>query len=262
MESFEDVFAEQADSRHTITLSTGATMLSEEYRGRYVRGATEEELEKAKADVDEQEREATAQRKAGIIRAMVGERLFEASLDIWQETKANAKSKAAAMRWLDTLKSNCIIVGPIGSGKTYLMACICRALVEAGWQAHSMDWGKVERDLYWLSAPDWINQVKRGFRSDEDSYRADNMLSLAKSAGILFLDDLGKVHPGANGVSWLEDQFYSLVDARYRKSLPTVVTTEWNRDALSERVGTSVVSRLMDGAIIAGMDAYEWRKPQ
>lgn len=263
MVSFEDTLVDEpASTRRTFTKLDGSSFMSEEYHNRHVYGATEEELEQAKRDVDEQERQADLTRKAGIIRSMVGERLFGASLDAWQETKANAKAKGTALAWLGDPKVNCIIVGPIGSGKTYLMACILRALVEKGWRAHTTDWGDPERDLYWLSAPEWINQVKRGFRSDDEAYRAESMLSLAKSAGVLFLDDLGKVHPGANGVSWLEDQFYGLVDARYRKALPTVVTTEWNREALGERVGASVVSRLMDGAMIAGMDAYEWRKPQ
>lgn len=237
-------------------------MLKYEYKGAYVWGYNEEELEQAKRRVDERQCEVELERQTNTIRAMVGQRLLAASLEMWRDTPANSKAKGVAAGWLESPTDNLIIVGPIGSGKTYLMACLCRALVERGWRGHSTDWGDAERDAYWLSAPGWVNQVKRGFRSDDEAYTAENMLALAKSAGVLFLDDLGKVHPGANGVSWLEDQFYGLVDSRYRKSLPTVVTTEWNRDALAERVGSSVVSRLMDGALIAGMDAYEWRKPQ
>lgn len=55
---------------------------------------------------------------------------------------------------------------------------------------------------------------------------------------------------------------YTVFDARYRENLPTVITTEWKSDALADRVGLSVVSRLEDGALVAGLKADRWRKPR
>jgi DNA replication protein DnaC len=179
-------------------------------------------------------------------------RLAGASFETFGRTRGNAKAHQTAQSWLETRHiSNLIIHGPIGSGKSYLAACVFRALLER------------EEPSLWLRAPMLLAEIKRGFRLEKARDHSDEILRLAVSVPVLFLDDLGKTHPGRD-VSWVEEQLYLVIDARYGDMLPTVVTTEWASAALAERVGESVVSRLLDGAVLAGLGtpAQPYRRPK
>lgn len=196
-----------------------------------------------------------------------GARLAKATVDDFQVGPHNRAAFATAREWFelptpkvklsacygyisDPIRPNLIIVGPIGSGKSYLAACVYRELR-----------AKLEPVL-WINAGTLISQVRRGFSEKDIAKHVGEKISRAGGAHVLVIDDLGKVHPGKD-VSWIEEQFYALVDERYRNELPTIVTTEWKSEALAGRVGESVVSRLMDGAMIAGIKApaTAYRKP-
>ena len=181
----------------------------------------------------------------------VGSRLARASFAVADMGAHNTTAFKASMRWLENPESNLIIVGGIGTGKSYLAGCLYQALL-AG--AHP---------VLWLNAASYMATVKRGFSDREQAEIANQKARYAEEAPFLVLDDLGKVHPGKD-VSYTEEQFYAIVDARYRNELPTIVTTEWKSKALAERVGESVVSRLEDGAVVAGVKraAEPYRKPK
>ncbi len=251
---------------------SGPKRIYEDYRGRPLCGTSEEEVAAQRRAIDEDDERLRQETREREIVRLVGHRFCQASFAAYQDTQANSRARQAAERWLSLRDCNLIISGSVGAGKTWLMACLCRVLIEEGcwmydgvYESFRYNAGKqrergVFKNVSWLSAPGWVAALKRGFQSKEAAADAALDLRYGTDADLLFLDDLGKVHPGQNGASWLEEQFYSLIDLRYREGLATVVTTEWNREALGERVGTSVVSRLMDGALVAPLDAYEWRK--
>jgi DNA replication protein DnaC len=175
----------------------------------------------------------------------LGTRLVKASFAEFVEEGHNRQALERAMEWVsETERQNLLIVGPIGCGKSYLAACVFNALLER------------YEPAYWLNAGSLMALIRRGFNDKDSSAEAGTRMERAERAPILVLDDLGKVHPGKD-VSWVEETFYSIIEARYRNELPTVVTTEWKSAALAERVGQSVVSRLEDGAWVAGI-----KKPQ
>ena len=62
-------------------------------------------------------------------------------------------------------------------------------------------------------------QIRRGFADKDAAQEAGARIENAGSAPFLVLDDLGKVHPGKD-VSWVEETFYAIIDARYRNALP------------------------------------------
>ena len=172
----------------------------------------------------------------------LGSRLAGASFAAFLEGPHNAAALEMAQRWLEQdPRPNLLIVGPVGSGKSYLGACIHNALLAA------------QQPVYWLNAGSLVTRIRRGFTDPEAASRANRWLENAETATVLVLDDLGKVHPGKD-VSWVEETFYGIAEARYRDELPTVVTTEWKSGALAERVGVSVVSRLAHGAWALGID--------
>lgn len=209
----------------------------------------------------EEERAAAEERRWGAYRRLLGRRgpddrgsrLETASFAAFIEGPHNREALALAAGWCDQdPRPNLLVVGPIGSGKSYLAACLYNALHARACPA------------YWLNAASLMAQIRRGFGSREDAVRAGAKAEFATTAPVLVLDDLGKVHPGKD-VSWVEETFYAIVDERYRDGLPTIVTTEWKSVALAERVGESVVSRLQDGAWVAGIrkpaEPYRRRRP-
>ena len=171
----------------------------------------------------------------------IGSRLGRASLASFEEAVHNTAALYKATDWMsEERKPNLIIVGAIGCGKSYLAACIHNAL-------HS----RYER-AWWLNAGSMMALIRRGFADRDAAHEAGQRMDYASRVPYLVLDDLGKVHPGKD-VSWVEETFYAIVEARYRNERPTIVTTEWTSAALAERVGQSVVSRLEDGAWVVGI---------
>ncbi len=182
-----------------------------------------------------------------------GRRLETASLKTYRETEANREALQIAQYWLkEDSRPNLIIVGPVGSGKSYLMACVFQELLAA-----PSPWPE------WLSVPEHLTMIKNGFTDELARKEAASQISRAKLAPILLLDDLGKTHPG-KGSSWVEDQLYDIVDERYRQMIPTVITTELGHGSLIPRCGESVVTRLMEGAMVArlGKPPHPYRVPR
>jgi len=180
-----------------------------------------------------------------------GSRLAEASFDEFEQGPHNAQALSLAKTWMSASpRPNVIIVGPIGSGKSYLAACLYRALTDA------------YEPTFWVNVGTLMAQIRRGFADKDAAQQAGERIESAGLAPFLVLDDLGKVHPGKD-VSWVEETFYAIIDARYRNALPTIVTTEWKSQALEERVGASVVSRLEAGAWVLGLKkpATSYRLP-
>ena len=180
-----------------------------------------------------------------------GSRLAMASFYQFEEGPHNVQALKMAKAWLkETPRPNLVLVGPIASGKSYLAACLRDVLLEQ------------REPVYWMNAGTLMAQIRRGFSNRDAASEAGSRMEKAGTAPILVLDDLGKVHPGRD-VSWVEETFYAIIEARHRNELPTIVTTEWKSDALAERVGASVVSRLEDGAWVLGLrkPAASYRRP-
>ncbi|MBN1628161.1 MAG: ATP-binding protein [Thermoleophilia bacterium] len=172
----------------------------------------------------------------------LGARLAEVTFADFLEGPHNAAALNAAKRWLRAdPRPNLLLVGPVQSGKSYLAACVHNALLAD------------QQPAYWLNAGTLVDRIRRGFTDREATVTANRWQEHAETAPVLFLDDLGKVHPGRD-ISWVEATFYGIIEARYRDELPTVITTEWKAAVLVERVGESVVSRLTHGAWAVGID--------
>jgi DNA replication protein DnaC len=183
----------------------------------------------------------------------LGARLEEARLEDLEVTPENQQAIEAVREWLLEHPGgripNLVLHGTIGSGKSWIAAALFRELHVESVPA------------VWVALPLWLAEYKRGFTSPVARTESELVLASAKAAPVLFLDDLGKSHPGQD-VSWVEDVLYDLVETRYKRRLPVVVTTEHSSAALEGRVGRSVVSRLLDGAVLAGLKApkHPWRR--
>ncbi len=205
---------------------------------RYEARLSHTEEEERKREEERRERD----RRKWIEQNDIGLRLAAATFHNFEETEANRGALKAVREWLaKELPPNLMIVGPVGSGKSYLMACAFQELLVGPppWPV-------------WIRVAKLLALVKEGFENQVAREEAARLFAMAKRAPTLFLDDLGKTHPSRDA-SWVEDQLFSIVDERYCQMRPTAVTTEWRSAALIDRCGESVTTRLMDGAILASI---------
>lgn len=121
---------------------------------------------------------------------------------------------------------NLLFNGGTGLGKTFLSACIARAVAEKG---------------YWVayeSAQHLFTKLEKDrFRPDEESARAVESLN---RCDLLIVDDLGTELPGNFVVAAL----YALVNDRLLAGKPTIISTNLNIGEIRERYSPQIASRL------------------
>ncbi len=108
--------------------------------------------------------------------------------------------------------------GAFGTGKTHLASAIARRLVWAG------------KSVRMLTGIDLTMQLQATYGSRESE--ADAMGAFAR-CGVLVMDDLGKEPPS----DWALSRLFAVVNARYDALRPVIVTTNYERGSLVERMG-------------------------
>ena len=125
--------------------------------------------------------------------------------------------------------------GPVGAGKTYNAAAIACALAQRGC------------DAIFSSALDILTNIQETYDSGSSSKRE---MERYLSCGMLVLDDLGK----ESNTRWALTTLFTLVNARYERMLPMVITSQYTmgglRDRLAQRgereTAEAIVSRLAE----------------
>lgn len=120
------------------------------------------------------------------------------------DTKSSRYIKEYISKWQEAKEKNIglLLWGGVGTGKSFLAACIANAVIDAGDSARMMTFG--EAILNVQSAAD-----KQGYITD-----------LCNKA-LLILDDLGAERDTSFGT----DIVYTLIDKRYQTGKPLIVTT-------------------------------------
>ncbi|MEU3283001.1 ATP-binding protein [Streptomyces antibioticus] len=120
-----------------------------------------------------------------------------------------------------------LLVGPVGVGKTHYAFAALRAVADTGstirWQAYTA------ANLYAALRP-------------RDDRRADTDYESIAHAPLLLIDDLG----AAKLTEWAEEITYRLVNDRYERCLPTILTTNLLPGQLGATIGDRVASRIAE----------------
>jgi DNA replication protein DnaC len=156
-----------------------------------------------------------------------------------------------ARRWMTSERlagANLIVVGAVGAGKTGLAWSIVRELVDDGASG------------LFVNARDLLAELRDSYRSGAEA----SLFTRAMAVPVLVLDDLGAERPTA----WAVEQLARLVDARYTRLVPTVVTSNLEPDALLRHLavdgdvasGQRIVSRLCEGATQIRIAAADRRR--
>lgn len=127
------------------------------------------------------------------------------------------------------------IQGPVGTCKSLVAATAARYAVDAGMAVRFTSAGAV------------FDAVRGSYGTSKDSSK---VMDAYASSQVLVLDDLGKESP----TDWTLMRLFGLVNSRYENMRPTVVTTQYSRSGLAERLAkngdaetaVAIVSRLAE----------------
>jgi DNA replication protein DnaC len=122
-----------------------------------------------------------------------------------------------------------LLEGSYGSGKTHLAAAIGNIRLQRG------------DSVLFITVPDLLDHLRAGFQPSTES-PFDEAFERVRNAPVLILDDLG----AENSNAWAREKLFQLFNHRYTRRLPTVITTNYDLDALDARIR----SRLLDNNIV------------
>ena len=177
-------------------------------------------------------------RAAGIPRRFLGYRLETSPLNTPSDRRVIDEVRGWIAADPIATGASLLISGSVGVGKTGLA-------VGALYELHSRSTSHLS--LMFSSTTALIDALKPG--GDEDALHA------AQTAAVLALDDLGTTR----GTEWEKDRLFAVIDARYQAMRPTVVTTNVAVMDLAANLGDRLVSRLLEGATIVGIDGRDRR---
>jgi DNA replication protein DnaC len=123
-----------------------------------------------------------------------------------------------------------LLSGPTGTGKTHLAYAIAGACMAR------------DTPVFAHTVPDLLELLRESYSANTHQETLDTL----KTVELLVLDDLG----AQRDTGWALDTLYQIVNHRYAKALPMVVTT--NCDLHRARLDQRLVSRLLDGSEAPG----------
>lgn len=182
------------------------------------------------------------------IRKMFGElpeRFRDRTFETFKETPQNSAALKDSKQFSEEFPkhSGLLFIGPVGTGKTHLAAAIAHEQI------------KKRRSVLFGTVPSLLSRIKATYSDDHETER--EVMSVFFRCSLLVLDDLGKEKVS----EWVEERLYEIVNGRYERNLPIVITTNVGLKAVKERYrlnGAAIVSRLHEmcprGVMLAGSD--------
>ena len=139
-----------------------------------------------------------------------------------------------------TTTKGILLTGTPGTGKTHLVVSIHRAVLKKGIAS------------VFINMSNLVNELLQSFKSGEESLTY--MAALEKR--LVIIDDLGAERLR----DWVQEYIYRLINERYEKMLPLVVTTNCGIKELDERIGGPAVDRLAEMCEIVPLEGKSWRR--
>lgn len=179
-------------------------------------------------------------RHARMARSLMNSRFEHFHLDYYDSGsnpahRLNAqKARSAALEFVEGCLEGedtglgLLFTGPVGSGKTFLAACIANALIEKDFR------------VLFLVVPDLLDELRATF-SNKGEHNEMDLLDTAREIPILVLDDLG----AHNYTEWTRNRLYSIINYRLNEQLQTVITTNLSLEEMETYLGDRTTSRLL-----------------
>ncbi len=131
-----------------------------------------------------------------------------------------------------------VLRGGFGSGKTHLAAAIANHRLSLG-----------EPALF-VVVPDLLDYLRSSFSPASETPFDERFQSII-DAPLLIMDDLGT----QSSTPWAEEKLFQILNHRYNRSLPTVVTTNCELDELDPRMRSRLLdTKLAEHVVIRAQD--------
>lgn len=134
-----------------------------------------------------------------------------------------------------------LLTGGYGCGKTHLAAAVANTCVEYGMAT------------IFLTVPDLLDWLRYAYDSNDSTF--EERFEELRNVNLLVLDDLG----AQNATSWAAEKLFQIIDYRYVRRLPMVVTSNQHLEELDPRIR----SRLQDPELATHVPitAPDYRSP-
>ena len=130
--------------------------------------------------------------------------------------------------------------GPAGTGKTHLAVKIAQ---------------EIDLKTRLIKMPKLLLQLRANFNTP-NSWKNEDIINELASCELLIIDDLGAEKTS----DWVEETIYLLIDERYGKMLPTVLTSNYPLSEIAKRVGDRVCSRIVEMCRVVSINTSDKRR--
>ena len=201
----------------------------------------EERLREEQRRRDEEQRQRIRQLKANGIQE---KHLLDWHFGVAQDSREIRMAHKYVDSWKEVRAKNLglLLWGDVGTGKSFVAACIANALLEQGVPVLMTNFSKI------------LNQMG-GMYSDE---RYQYIASFS-SFPLLIIDDLGI----ERNTDYALEQVYAVVDERYKAGLPVIITTNLSIGELKDPLDVGharIYSRILEMCTPVHVDGIDRRK--
>ena len=203
-----------------------------------------EKEQREREEKEEQERKKLAEKLRD--RAFSDVRLKKWTFD--SDDNANAHISSVARKYVENYytmeqrSKGLLLYGGVGTGKTYIAACIINALVGQGVTCKLTNFSRLANE--WMA---------REFTEKQ------NFVDGLNTYGLLVIDDLGSERSS----EFMNELVYSVIDTRHKSGKPMIVTTNLSGDDLKhpkDVTAERVYSRLFEMCIPIEVKGADRRK--
>ena len=133
----------------------------------------------------------------------------------------------------DTQFQNLLLLGAVGTGKTFLSNCIAKELMDKEYSV-----------LYFSASKFFSSLAKHAF--DKQDVDAQNMFELIYNCDCLIIDDLGTEYTN----NFIASQFFTCINERLLNSRSTIISTNLSLDTLADLYTERSFSRITSNYIM------------
>lgn len=206
--------------------------------------ACEEALQKEQADArmeDERRTRIEYLRRRGIPSTLYHQYTFAKDQGLVPEIQY-AKSYVDHFREMEKSATGLLFWGDVGTGKTYLAACIANALID------------LEIPVKMTSIPQIMNHMSGLFSEDRNRF-----LEELTKPSLLIIDDLGS----ERSTEYSLEQIYAVIDSRYSSGKPMILTTNLTLEEMEnpgDRSHARIYSRILERCVPVLINGSDLRK--
>ena len=176
--------------------------------------------------------------------------LHYGSFDTWQATTDRMASVLSFVKgYAVNPQGNLIMSGATGTGKTLLANLIASQIISD------------EKNALLLRSSEIAEQARCAWTKHSLVSESD-LISVWTGVDLLIIDEFGEADLAINGEMRQADRerLSRIIDGRYTRGLPTVITTNLAKDQLIERLGDRAWDRLQQNAVFIAFDWGSYRQ--